>query len=240
MRYVIGTGWYCPDQKGYVRDGHGSAFSRSLDFWRIWEEMLFKYVNPVKTIMVDSASPVPPPYNSDIEVIGLDRNYHNVDGRVFNGWTRGFLTGMLYAWNCDSDFIYVEQDLLVKGKGWVEAIYANAGARRRYQVLSPKNAMGSVPWKIQQSLIFVPKELIPAFFSGIAAKTNTTIAEQQMCNGAPFYKELPFGCGRIRPIDWDAEYLALQHMTNREIRQMCLFEGIDFEKYGLTDDLLDL
>jgi len=241
MRYVIGTGWWCSKKEGtegkefgLKKVGHPAI--RSQQFFHVWQYFLRRYTKPVKVVVVDSASPLPPPVtmpNPGFEYISLDRNYHAVKNTLFNGWIRGFMTGAWYAWNCDSDFIYVEQDCLVVGRGWVEALYEASGKRKPLYGSKFRNP-------IQQSLVFVPHAMIPRFLYIMAQIRKAMTCEtrfheiSKVKNGIG-YGILPFGVGRVRPIDWKSKHLYVQHWTDAELRQLGKREGVN----GMITKLLN-
>ena len=94
MRYVIGSGWWATDDSPPKRRKKGGDdLIRSAAFHRVWYESLCRFTNPDKIILVDSASPVPPPLNEGddrIEFVSLDRNYGHpttCDSQL-SGWSR--------------------------------------------------------------------------------------------------------------------------------------------------------
>lgn len=235
MRYVIGTGWWCADKHGVPanndRGGHpraGDRAIRSVAFFNVWSHFVKKYTSPLKIITTDSASPVlpPPPTTSfPYEYICLDRNYHKVRDTNYNGWLRGFMMGAWYAWCCDADYIYIEQDCIVLGDDWVSRVYDVSSSRQ----LVFGSAYRS---PIQQSLVFVPRKYIARFLAVLAVPGNTAITCERRFHLAASHKNgmgyalLPFGVGRARPIDWDAPHLYAQHWTRDELLLLGRREGV--------------
>lgn len=215
MRYVVGSGWWCNNPKGVdIEHGKhkvGHRLIRSLTWHGIWKRVLFEHANPVKTIVVDSASPVIPEHDDRVEWVRLDRNYQYA-GLKYNGWIRGFMVGAWYAWNCEADFIYVEQDCLVIGEGWVDKLYERAEGKHPLFGRAFKSP-------IQQSLVFLPSSVIPAFLHGVAASQGRMTCEKrfQQVGQKLGARTLPFGVGRIRPIQFKAPCFYAQHWTEPEL-----------------------
>lgn len=226
MKYVIGSGWYSADEFGGTGHRLGHSYTRSPAFHTIWRTLLFRYSTPERVVIVNSDSPVRPDADPREEWICLDRNYQR-STHTHNGWTRGFLMGAWYAWNCDADFIYVEQDCVVLGDTWVDLIYEKArNCPGQFLAGATTWAGARVPWKLQQSLIFVPHNLIPAVIYGISQSQKRYTEEQMAECGVPF-DFLPFGFGRIRPIAWDDSVLYLQHMDENDLKALADREGLD-------------
>jgi len=233
MRYVIGTGWWCERElgtpEGTAENGHsqiGDQIIRSRQFFELWMYFVRRYTSPLKIIVTDSASPIPPPVIvSSCEYIRLDRNYHSVKGTNRNGWLRGFVMGAWYAWNCDADYIYIEQDCLVVGKDWVSALYAVS--EDKYLLFGCK-----FRGPIQQSLVFIPHCYIPGFLHALSLLTchdmtcEMRFHEAIKRNSKLAYTVLPFGVGRARPIYWGSKHLYAQHWTREELVQLSVREGI--------------
>jgi hypothetical protein len=193
--------------------------------------MLCRHTTPVRIVIVDSAAPHRPQPLSGEEWITLDRNYQGIGDGTLNGWARGFALGAWYAWCCSADFIYVEQDCLVSGAGWVEAIYAHSIKRghTRFLVGDTRQRIQRrkyhVPWQLQQCLVFVPRELIPRLL-GTWCDYPADGEEERMADCGVSWDCLPFGCGRLRPVNWRARHLYLQHLKPREIIRMANREGM--------------
>lgn len=126
-RYVIVSGWWCPDDgEDSRRKLLGDDYIRSAEFHKVWYAAVDKYTNPEKILIVDSASPQPPPLNGDdprVEYVRLSLNAgHSTNHQgKYCGYTRAILVGLEYALQCDADYlVYVEQDALVYGDGIVE------------------------------------------------------------------------------------------------------------------------
>jgi hypothetical protein len=241
MRYVIGSGWWCSQPGGTARREFGlqkvgHPVIRGKKFFDMWLYFVRRYTDPVKIVVVDSASPILPAgahTNPGYEFISLDRNYHSVPKTPYNGWIRGFMAGAWYAWNCDAHFIYVEQDCLVIGKDWVDVLAKAAGGR--------KPLFGSrFRSPIQQSLVFLPYACIPRFLYLLTSFKNSMTCETRFHETSKVkhgmgYGILPFGVGRVRPIDWTARHLYAQHWSDEELVQLGKREGVN----GMIQNLLE-
>lgn len=237
-KYVIGSGWYCKDPNGTLGAIHGhpqvgDPVIRSLRWHDVWKYFLFRYAAPAKVVIVDSASPYKPEPDSRIEWIELDENYQYSNKTRYNGWLRGFMLGAWYAWNCNANFIYVEQDCLVIGKGWTKVMEkAAAGSHplfgKRYR--SP----------IQQSLVYLPYKEIPKFLYLLTLPKNPMTCEVRFHNtskGKPAipYKMIPFGVGRARPINWKAKHFYAQHWSREELVSLGKREKVNGMIKGLLE-----
>ena len=242
-QYIVGSGWWCPAIKGTSnKRGKGHPYTRSVAFHKLWYHMVHKYTTPYRIVMVDSASKYAPPWEDDIEVIHLDKNYQQpfctpAENFGRNGWMRGFTLGMLYAWHCNSDFLYIEQDCLVVGEGWLAEVY---------NTIQPSHIMvgdthrvddRGIPWKLQQSLVFVPRGVIPRFFWGLA-KAKGKACEVKFVRAGVAYQYFPFGVGRARPIPVGAKHFYAQHWNKQDLLRLSRREGLqsiidrDLERYA--------
>ncbi|KKN47982.1 hypothetical protein LCGC14_0657400 [marine sediment metagenome] len=231
MQYVIGSGWWCDHAAGLGAHQNkcvGHPIIRSLPWHDIWKYFIFRYTTPRKVVIVDSASPVTPAADARIEFISLDRNYQYIRtcrgvGNSYNGWLRGFALGAWYAWSCSCDFIYVEQDCLVVGEDWPQAL--TKMAEGRYPLFGRKCNS-----PLQQSLVFLPYRRIPEFLHALMAIKSSA---SMICESAFFktakrvpFRLLPFGVGRTRPIDFSAKQLYGQHWTRQELMLLAKREGV--------------
>ena len=158
--YVLTTGWWCDldvDRENRL-EYFGSDNIRKADFHLQWYEAIDRFTNPKKIIIVDSASPVPPPYNHEddrIEHIRLTENAGysiNHKGHL-SGVIRAHLYGISYALVNEVDYwVYVEQDALVYGPEIVE--HCIDYIKRPYMFGSGKGTLQPV----QHSLMIIRKD----------------------------------------------------------------------------------
>ena len=257
MKYIIGTGWWSTSDYTYSeeREKLGDDLIRSAEFHKLWYNALCEYTNPEKIIIVDSNSPVYPPFNKSdnrIEIISLDKNYgHSVDcNSKYSGWMRSCLLGIYYAYLCDADyFVYIEQDALIYGKNIIE--YAIDKMDKPFMFGDGDNT----PQLIQQSFFIIRKDGYIKFLNHIddINYTDKEIAPETKFSsiGLKWFPEvflknklgrlfcsltnkfrieyLPFGYGRVRPIDWRDNYFYFQHGTVEEIKKYLNKTGLDFK-----------
>jgi hypothetical protein len=158
--YVLTTGWWCDlDMDPNSRwEYFGSDKIREADFHHQWYEAIDRFTKPRKIVIVDSASPVPPPYNrSDdrIEYIRLTENAGHSTTHIGHlcGFTRGYLYGLIFALVNEVDYwVYVEQDALLYGPEIVE--HCIDRMKRPYMFGAGKGT----PQLTQQSFMIVRKD----------------------------------------------------------------------------------
>ena len=268
-KYIIGTGWWCDGSGKHPRGSRKIEktcdFIRSRDFFEVWHRFIDTYTTPEKIIVIDSDSPVKPelPDDGRIEFVSLKENfghaYHaNRIGRR-SGWSRSVLGGAFYSYLNDADyFVYVEQDCLVRGAGWIEACLR---ALKKGSIMFGDGE--GTPQTIQQSLVIIHNSFIPVFINRLVKefdKSMKVIASRSSDGNwetgtkglfgrkniafkdhtpesrwhRAFRKDadyIPFGYGRSRPIDFDAEHLYAQHWTKDELETLFDLEGCsDFKE----------
>jgi len=138
MKYVIGSGWWCDNQPEQLANNesssrvlYGDESIRGKAFHHLWYKSIIENTNPAKILIVDSCSPLSPPLTEQderIEFISLNENAGHSTQHLgkYSGWMRSVLMGLAYANCCNCDyFVYVEQDVLLKGKGIIEFEIAN-------------------------------------------------------------------------------------------------------------------
>lgn len=238
MKYVIGTGWWCDNPLGYEGRG-GHQYVRSTAWHEnVWLPMLLKYSKPDSIVVVDSASPVKPKQHPLEEWISLDRNYgvwNDETNNFQNGWIRGFLRGVKWADEHEVDLIYVEQDCLALGAGWVESIYNKSEGNKILYGGCKFKGKKPIPWGIQQSLVFIPHRVAGKFYSAIMGARGSCETRFKDCGIS--YKLLPFGYGRARPLEWDDKMFYAQRWTRDELLKLAKHESLpiirkDLEAYA--------
>lgn len=155
--YVITSGWWCGEVDGEIRKRQGSETTRELSFFNKWKSSILQNTTPNKIMVLDSASPIKPEVEqlNNIEFLSLlDNPGHSTNhaGR-YSGYMRSIIMGVTYAALCDADYwVYVEQDVLLKGEGIIEKCIDN---------MSSPYMFGSgegTPQFLQQSLIIIRKD----------------------------------------------------------------------------------
>jgi hypothetical protein len=166
---MIGSGWWCTHDTPPVpgRPYHGSDVIRSAEFHHLWSAVLDALTSPKLVLLVDSASPVPPPItNPAYRTINLPRNpgHSSVHTGHYAGWTESVLYSLEYALAADIDYlVYVEQDVLLHGHGIIE----HCIARMRKPLMFGSGA--GTPQPLQQSLFIVRKDGMRRFLAGLHA-----------------------------------------------------------------------
>jgi len=244
MKYVIGSGWWASTRDDAAqRKRLGDDVIRSARFHDLWYASLCRFTSPAKIFIVDSSSPIKPgPCATDdrLEIVSLDENYgHAVDcDEKLCGWSRSVLLGLAYALACSADyFVYVEQDCLLFGEGIVE----HAIAKMRHPYMFGSGA--GTPQPLQQSFFIVHHsefarmirrlERFPESDRLVSPEvkfarlkwdwlpSSLLVGKRRKKwlrrTGRFWYDELPFGCGRTRPIDWEAPFFYFQHGSADEL-----------------------
>lgn len=252
MKYVIGSGWWCAGDEPWSPDRKrlGDDLIRSAPFHELWYAGVDRFTAPCKILIVDSASPIRPPVRAGdprIEVVSLDRNYGHASAceAKFSGFTRSCMLGVAYAWMCDADyFVYVEQDCLLYGQGILE----QAIGRMKHDFMFGDGS--GTPQPLQQSLFVIAR---PAFRSFLDALDGIDGRDREVSPEIKFsrlrwdlpptwvgrrqskawrkltwrlwYDRLPFGYGRVRPIDWSQPHFYFQHGSVEEVTRYCEMAG---------------
>jgi len=181
--YIIGSGWWC-DAAQPDRECSGDEVIRSSAFHRLWRQSVDTFTRPEKILIVDSASPVPPPLDRNDERIEhlrlpLNPGHATVHTGPYCGWTLSALLGLEYAHCCDVDyFVYVEQDVLLYGEGIIERCIEHM--RTPYMFGSGRGT--SHP--LQQSLFLVHRSAIARFVGAvqrIRATDRQVSPEKKFC-----------------------------------------------------------
>jgi hypothetical protein len=232
--YIIGSGsWWdkTPSHPGSLYN-KSAAFIRTPAFFDIWRYFVLKYTSPEKIIIVDSASPCPPklPRDPRFEFVRLPKNFGHQSVTVgkYCGWTRGLLTGAFYALMSSADyFIYIEQDCLVYGKGWVERVLRNMYGRGISFGYFPEHGPHATDTvsESEPSLTVIHRDCIkPAIdiYMSIQPDDKTMCSDykfDQLRRALPF-TPLPFGYGRARPINFSDRHFYAQHWSENELKAL--------------------
>lgn len=247
-KYIIGTGWWCDGSGKHVgsmqRHNQSWDFIRQKEFFPIWYYFINKYTAPEKIIITDSNSPVKPdlPNDTRFEFVSLVKNFGHfneaVKDKIMCGAVRAILNGAFYAYLNDVDYyIYIEQDCLVRGEGWVD-VCINAMKKGKIMYGEGKGT----PQPQQQSLLIIKSDFIPEFINKYLKDWNRVLkiinGEKDFNRFSPenrfhllFNKQadlLPFGYGRARPINFDNKYLYAQGWTEEELKRILIKEGISY------------
>jgi len=243
MQYIIGTGWWCCKGKQSWKITLGDDFIRSKEFHQLWYYAVDKYTNPEKICIVDSASPIIPDLNQDdsrIEWISLNKNYNNFISsyqKLFDhtGWMKGVLLSAMYALLCEVDYyLYIEQDCLVRGHGWVEFVIDK---------LEKEVDKGKPGWMfgdgrycrgrhlLQQSLFIVKITSLWEFISKLTLPCKHLPhlqSEERFSKSLKNFSYLPFGYGRFNKVFLvNKPYFYAQHWSLEGLVDWCRIEMED-------------
>ena len=230
-KVVVGSGWWCDGQS--TASQIGDASTRSVWFFEKWYTQVCRCLAPARIVVTDSCSPIKPRYSTlaNLVWIELDRNYGHAndirEGRIdtkYSGFTRSVLNGAMFALCCDADcYVYVEQDCLVKGEGFLEHAIGDSGC----DILIGKPTEngrglngGLAAHMLQQSLMIVRKPGLERFISGLLGSqwTDGEVSPEEIM--ARVYNpvdtvKVPFG--RSRPIDYNRSHCYVHHLQAEEL-----------------------
>jgi hypothetical protein len=250
-KYIIGSGWWCSENSEQTcnnkRKLMGAPIIRKADFHSKWYESVISNTNPEKIVIIDSNSPIKPNLNKEdnrIVFISLPSNSgHSVDcTEKFCGWTKSVILSLQYAVLANVDyFVYVEQDVLLRGNGIIEHCIHNM--KKPYMFGHPEGT----PQPLQQSLFIIRISHANKFLSSLF-KLNSSDSElspenkfvyassrlqmlldifyfsfaqkkaQKLAHKFKNFDYLPFGYGRTRPINFSEHFYYFQHGTVEEIK----------------------
>jgi len=181
--YVITSGWWCEETDNHEnRDVfYGDGDIRKSKFHHKWYEAISLFTRPEKILIVDSDSPIPPPYNKDddrIEYVKLAKNtgHSTRHSGKFCGFTQGYITGLLYAIANEFDYwVYIEQDALIFGENIVERCIESM--KTPYMFGSGLNT----PTVAQQSLMIIQKDgFLPYLTRLLAIESKDSVIIPEM------------------------------------------------------------
>ena len=237
-KVVVGSGWWSDSTPHDWTIG--SADTHAPAFFRIWLRLVRKYLSPDRIVVTDSCSPLKPPAadREGVEWIELDRNYgHSNDirlGRIqtkHSGFTRSVFLGATYALACDADYyVYVEQDCVIRGEGFLDA--AIAGMKHPIALGAPTvggvGIDGPAAPMLQQSLIVVARTGLERFIAGIVTATESdgdVPPEIKFARRLKPFSTIAIPFGRSRPLDFSVPHFYAQHLTAEELRAFLMLEG---------------
>lgn len=231
-KYVITTGWWCGPDSGLndKRTKFGSESIRSLQFFHQWHAAVDKFTNPVKILIVDSAShaiPIPHP-DSRVELISLDENAGHSTSHIgkYSGVSRAHLCGMVYALSCNVDYwVYIEQDALIFGNDIVE----HAIEHMKGDIMFGDGE--GTPQPMQQSFMIIKTTAIPKFierFTSIKSTDSEIAPEMKFWIASnPWIKYLPEAIFRDSSAA-DLPFDLMSRVRNRIISTARSFDVLPF------------
>jgi hypothetical protein len=234
--YIIHSGWWCDASGKHI----GTQYNQSDDrirtpkFFNVWYECVRTFANPEKIIVVDSASPLKPDISDkDVEIVSLKKNFKHgmiCEGQ-YGGWTRAFALGAYYSYLNDADYsVFIEQDCLIVGEGIIERAIENMGEKGRISYGAES------PVRIEQSFVVIRRDFLLEFlnrFLGFKQRDCELFTEvkfqriQKMDHALSYlglrqdsFVPLPFGFGRLRPIDFSVNHFYAQQWEPSELREL--------------------
>lgn len=227
MKYLLGCGYYHPAPAADT-------------FLALWAATLERYADPFpdKTVIlsvgsswrINHADAVP--FADVVPLPGNLGHVHQLIGKqspakphAFCGWSMGFLTLAMIAYNAELDFVYLEQDCLAIGP-WVERIFqdmgdgdmAFGGLMKRPPYMPCAQALVVVRHR------FIP-EMVAAYLSLGTDANERNLPEHKFAAfrgkfGTKRIRDLSFGCDRERPIPMDDEVFYVQKLTPHEVAEL--------------------
>jgi hypothetical protein len=202
-------------------------------FHGVWYKNLFRSAKPDKVVIIgDSYSPAPfEKRGTWIEPTGdlgscgqlLRYEKRNELSQVSATW----LLGLMYAYMCERDAIYVEQDVLVFGH-WIERLYTDLGSKAAIFGSAKTHGIATSLFLIRHH--FIP-HFIEAYLSEGAEDHPNRIPEMKVARMATrnpeLYTRYNFPYDTDRPIEPATPVWFAQKFTREEL--------MDMHGHGLVD-----
>jgi hypothetical protein len=233
--YIIHTGWWCDESRKHIGTEYNQSDNRLRTplFFDVWYDAIRKASDPEKILIVDSASPAKPDLTGkEVELVSMKRNFQHgmICDSKYGGWTRAFLLGAYYAYMNDADYsVFIEQDCMIVGEGIIERAISAMG--RKGISYGDKS-----PVRIEQSFVIMRNDFIPKFLAAYTAlpqsdkEVFTEVKFQRMQKWDRFwsyaglkrdeYTPLPFGYGRMRPLNCSDPHFYAQQWTEQELCEL--------------------
>ena len=233
--FIIGSGWFSDEfnktELGKLTNSHQSMYggtkSRNKEFSKYWlSHILNQSILPKKIYILDADSPEEIDDNvKNHKLVDISKQIKNFGHGVFCsernilcGWARGFLYGAMQAYLNDCDYVYVEQDILLFGKKFLENIFSLLSEQKKSICYLNGN---ETPQKLQQSLVVVKNSYLINLITKLINSTDHTKSEES--KHYKVIKEDVMWCqyrgGRQRK-KLDKEYYCLQHLSDKEIDKL--------------------
>jgi len=233
--YIIGSGWYSDEfnktqigiKTNNFQKNYGGIAGRNKNFSKYWLSHILKQsILPKKIFILDADSPQDIDINvknhSLVEISRQLKNFghgvHCSKKNILCGWARGFLHGAMQAYLNDCDYVYVEQDLLIFGKNFIENIFKLLEKNNKQICCIDGNETCQ---KLQQSLVFVKHSYLIKYITGLLKSTDHTNSEE-----LKHYNVIkndimwcPYKGGRQRK-NLDKHYYCFQHLTYKELEKI--------------------
>lgn len=166
MNYVITTGWWCSagDQEDRA-ELIGDDSIRGREFHDLWYNAIRQTGSKANIYIIDSNSPIKPHLNDGEYLIPLEKNFGHSTRCEYRwaGVTRAHILGMTLAIvNGYDHWVYIEQDALLSGDGFIE---------KCIDAMKSPMSFGSgkgTPYPAQQSFMIIRASHIPRFINRLA------------------------------------------------------------------------
>jgi hypothetical protein len=233
--YIIGSGWFSDVHNktsiGRETNKHqklyGGISGRNQNFSKYWlSHILNQNVKPKKIFILDADSPEEININVKnhylVEISKQLKNFGHgaycANRNILCGWARGFLYGAMQAYLNDCDYVYVEQDLLLFGKNFIENIFKLLKKNNK-QVCCIDGS--DTPQNLQQSLVVVKHSYLIKYITGLLNSENNRISEEQKHYNVIKNDIMwsPYRGGRHRK-NLDKENYCLQHLNSKELEKL--------------------
>ena len=241
--YIIGTGWWCPSKDHWAMR-FGNRLHNTYTMSQLWYNQVSVLTNPKKIVVVDSNSPVKPAYHKEptVEFISLPDNFRSPPYKIpepcnYGLWARKDLAlsaafrqiylGAFYALMSEVEyFVYIEQDVLIRGEGIIEKAIDNMQPDKNWSANTTTYMPDGIPRieacflivKCDQALKLCQSYLdleVPKIDESVEGKF-WALAHSVRFNWTP----LPFEGTRDRPLNLKAEHCFVHKPNEQEIQEI--------------------
>lgn len=214
MNIVITTGWHSSGKSPNVGTSQKVYQKEWLAQWLDYHTVN----NAAYSIYISKCPVFPDGCNkfNNISVATLANNYYHTR----HDWSSSVLSGALYAYNNNLDFVYIEQDCFVygleKAVSWAKQEKVNIA----YGTDQHAFAQG---WA-ENSFTFVDRQFVPTFIERIVSTQIDRISKRfiELLITDLFGEDVtpwPFGFGRKLVTDWTQEIFYKQQLTDDDINR---------------------
>lgn len=220
---LIGSGYFAPPGKA----------QETADFHNIWYENLRKYLGELPQIHLFCNGGSVPPVNTAIgktfclgNTMHVGALIHGEKDYKFCGWSSVMMSLLWMAYNEEKDLLFIEQDALVFGEGWVDELLKELGSAS--VIFGRKHLSGPNWMPTSQSLFYVRHSFIPAFTASYCSMPRDGDVEwipelkflRMMERDWKNYRMMSWGYDRERPLGYDDPYWYAQKFTPEEMAEL--------------------
>ena len=220
MSLCIGTGW-CAQNTGHNNPARSKQQNSELWLASTWAPAIKTQIEPGRWFFYLSQCDISP-----VEIYTLEKaefvfaNKPAIEMSYRHDWSSSITMGALYAFENDMDFLYIEQDCMVKNIPGVLEFAQDKPMCYGYGQYS--YARG---WA-EASLVWIRNDFLPVFVARMVETNFNAIPDAEKKAEVYFHEMFgntftawPFGYGRKRPIDWTQPTFYAQQLTDQEIRE---------------------